>query len=80
MILIMTRKQICTYIIYCVTDTIIYPLRLLMMCKGGLISESFSVLLHPPKNVPNHYLGCLFFRAKVQDSELAHFLEDGKTF
>ena len=26
-----------TYIIYCITDTIIYPLRLLMMCKGGLI-------------------------------------------
>ena len=23
--------------------------------KGGLISESFIVCLHPPKNVPNHY-------------------------
>ena len=69
-----------TYIIYCITDTIIYPLRHLMMCEGGLISESFSVLLHPPKDVPNRHVQCLFFRAKVQDSELVHFLEDGKTF
>ena len=23
--------------------------------KGGLISESFILWLHPPKNVPNHY-------------------------
>ena len=23
--------------------------------KGGLISESFSLWFHPPKNVPNHY-------------------------
>ena len=23
--------------------------------KGGLISEWFSIWLHPPKNVPNHY-------------------------
>ena len=25
------------------------------ICKGGLISESFSLWLHPPKKVPNHY-------------------------
>ena len=32
------------------------------MSKGGLISESFSLFLKSPKNVPNHYPEYLFFR------------------
>ena len=50
--------------------------------KGGLISESFSLWLHPPENVPNHYPEHLLFRGLVdaQDSDFAHFLEDGNAF
>jgi hypothetical protein len=29
--------------------------------KGGLISESFSLWLSPPNNVPNHYPEYIFF-------------------
>ena len=29
--------------------------------KGGLISESFSLWLNPPSNVPNHYPEYVFF-------------------
>ena len=32
------------------------------------------------KNVPNHYPEVLLFRWKGQNNDLAHFLEDEKTF
>ena len=34
----------------------------LVYFKGGLISDSFTLWLHLPKNVPNHYPEHLFFR------------------
>ena len=47
--------------------------------KGGFISESVLVCIHPPKNISNHYSKYLSLGWNSQDSDLAHFLEDGKT-
>ena len=42
--------------------------------KGGLIPESFSLLLKSPKNVPSHSPEYLFFRLdSAQESDLAPF-------
>ena len=49
------------------------------LSKGGLISESVLVWIHPPRNVSNHYSEHLSLGLNSQDSDLAHFLEDGKT-
>ena len=49
--------------------------------KGGLISESFSLWLHPPKNVPNHYSEHLLFIRKYSEwknSDLANFFKNEK--
>ena len=54
--------------------------------EGGLISDLFSLWLHPPNNMPNHcpehFLYGHFFLLvnSAQDSDSAHFLEAGKTF
>ena len=61
------------------------------LSKGGLISEmlfcwllfcgrtSFLVSTHPSKSVSNHCSEHLSFGLNSQDSDLAHFLEGGKT-
>ena len=44
-----------------------------MIFKGGLTSESFSVLLHPPNMVQI----TINLQKDAQDSDLAHFIGDG---
>jgi hypothetical protein len=48
--------------------------------KGRLISESFLLWLNLHKNVPYHCPEHFFYMDSVQDSNLEHFHEDGKTF
>ena len=52
--------------------------------KGGFISESFSLWLHPPENVPNHNPEHLLFwglvGARSHDSDFALFLKDRNAF
>ena len=52
-------------------------------CKGGLISESFSLWFLLQQNVPNHYPKHYPLSKKKmlrRDYDLAHGLGDGKTF
>ena len=44
-----------------------------MIFKGGLTSETFSVLLHPPKMAQI----TINLKKDAQDSDLAHFIGDG---
>ena len=48
-----------------------------IFCKDGLISGSISLCLHPPKNVPNQSLEHFSLKKDTQESNLAHFFEDG---
>ena len=44
----------------------------LQVDKGGLISESFSLWLNPPNNVPNHYPEHVFFMWIVNRTVIWH--------
>ena len=44
----------------------------LQVNKGGLISESFSLWLNPPNNVPNHYPEHVFFMWIVNRTVIWH--------